>query len=90
MSEFEKKNPGPKSGFYDWFSQYKIDTIACGMLKSGWEEAGLGVPPPIFMMNACESVNVRLKRKVLSKKSELSSFVKRLVGRYSQYPTSIH
>ena len=78
MSEFEKANPGSKPGFYDWFSEYKIDAIVSGMLKSVREEAGLGVPPSIFTTNASESINAMLKRKVLYKKSELPSFVTHL------------
>ena len=48
MTEFERENPGSKPGFYDWLSQYKVDAIGSGMLKSVREEAGLlGVPPSV-------------------------------------------
>lgn len=59
-------------------SQYKVENIVSGMLKSVRREAGLRNPPSPFTTNASESMNAILKRKVNYKKNELHVFMNHL------------
>ena len=78
ISEREILESGIRTGFFDWFSQYKVENIVSGMLKPVRREAGLGNPPSPFTTNASESMNAILKRKVDYKKNELHMFINHL------------
>ena len=73
ISKRESRESGVCIGFFDWFSQYKVENIINGMLKPVWREAGN--PPSQFTTNASESVNAIIKRKVDYRKSELHVFI---------------
>ena len=77
-SERENLESGIRTGFFDWFSQYKVENIVSGMLKPVRREAGLGNPPSLFTTNASESINAILKKKVDYKKNELHVFINHL------------
>ncbi len=60
-------------GFITYFLTNKASLICDTMLRSIREASGLGCPPDIFTMNACESINSTLKHTVDFKQSELSA-----------------